>query len=350
MTQDEIYMKRCIQLAKLGAAWVAPNPMVGAVLVHQDRIIGEGYHENYGSAHAEVNCIASVKPEDENLIPESTLYVSLEPCAHFGKTPPCSNLIISKKIPRVVIGCKDPFGLVDGKGIDRLKEAEIELTVGVLEEECRQLNKRFFCFFEKFRPYIILKWAQSADRQLAGGRKRVYISNQESNRLVHRWRAEQMAVLVGTNTALFDDPELTARDWPGRNPLRIVVDLSLRLPYSLKLLNGVHNTVVINQLRDEDHVNLRYYRIDPKQSFTKQLIRALRELKVQSLLVEGGSQMLQTFINEGAWDEARVITNPKLHIGPGIAAPSLKEAALKAHAHAGEDIIHYYRNTNPFAN
>jgi diaminohydroxyphosphoribosylaminopyrimidine deaminase / 5-amino-6-(5-phosphoribosylamino)uracil reductase len=348
MNEHEVYMERCLQLAQLGEAWVAPNPMVGAVLVHEGRIIGEGYHEEFGGPHAEVNCISSVKPEDQSLIGASTLYVSLEPCAHFGKTPPCTLLIIEKDIRRVVIGCKDPFGLVDGKGIDRLKAAGIETIVGVLEAKCRAINKRFFCYFETFRPFITLKWAQSSDGMIAGGSKRVLISNAHSNRLVHQWRSEEMAVMVGTNTALFDDPELTTRLWPGRNPVRLVVDLTLRLPLSLKMFDGVNKTVVFNKLRDEDHVNLRYYRINPRESLPKQVIRALRELKIQSLLVEGGAQLLQTFIDEGIWDEARVITNPTLTIGKGIAAPVLRSARMEEHANAGGDLIQYYSNLKYF--
>jgi diaminohydroxyphosphoribosylaminopyrimidine deaminase / 5-amino-6-(5-phosphoribosylamino)uracil reductase len=348
MNEHEIYMERCLQLARLGEAWVAPNPMVGAVLVHEGRIIGEGFHEKYGSAHAEVNCISSVKPEDQSLIMDAVLYVSLEPCAHFGKTPPCTDLIIEKKIRLVVIGCKDPFGLVDGKGINRLRSAGIETIVGVLEEKCRAINKRFFCFFETFRPYITLKWAQSSDGMIAGGSKRILISNAHSNRLVHHWRSSEMAVMIGTNTALFDDPELTTRHWPGRNPVRLVVDMALRLPFSLKIFDGVNKTIVFNKLRDEKHLNFRYYRIDPDSSLPKQVIRALRELKIQSLLVEGGAQLLQTFINEGVWDEARVITNPSLIIGNGIAAPVLRSARMIRYENAGGDLIQYYTNPNYF--
>jgi diaminohydroxyphosphoribosylaminopyrimidine deaminase / 5-amino-6-(5-phosphoribosylamino)uracil reductase len=348
MNEHEIYMERCLALAQLGEAWVAPNPMVGAVLVHEGRIIGEGYHKAFGEVHAEVNCISSVKAEDEALISHSTLYVSLEPCAHFGKTPPCTDLIIEKQIKKVVIGCKDPFGLVDGKGIDRLKAAGIETKVGVLQGKCRAINKRFFCFFESFRPHITLKWAQSSDGLVAGGSKRVLISNAYSNRLVHQWRSSEMAVMVGTNTALFDDPELTTRLWPGRNPLRLVVDMTLRLPLSLKIFDGVNKTIVFNKLRDEEHVNLRYYRIDPKESLPKQVIRALRELKIQSLLVEGGSQLLQTFIDEGVWDEARIITNPSVTIGKGISAPVLRSAKMTKYENAGGDLIQYYTNQNYF--
>jgi diaminohydroxyphosphoribosylaminopyrimidine deaminase / 5-amino-6-(5-phosphoribosylamino)uracil reductase len=345
MTEHEIFMDRCIQLARLGEPWVAPNPMVGAVLVYENRIIGEGWHRKYGDAHAEVNCISSVKEEDATFIEKSTLYVSLEPCAHYGKTPPCSKLIIEKKIPRVVIGCKDPFGLVDGKGIDKLKSAGIDVIVGILEAECRELNKRFFLFFEKFRPYITLKWAQSSDARIAGVKKRIKISNDQSDRLVHKWRSEEMAILVGTNTALFDDPDLTTRLWPGKNPLRLVLDMGLRLPFSLKLFDGINQTIVFNSLRNEEHVNLRYVRINRNESIPKQMIKVLRELNVQSLLIEGGSQLLQTFIDEGYWDEAKVITNQKLIIGKGIAAPVLKSFQLTNTLQNDSDIIQVFKNT-----
>src|SRR5215207_8983700 len=226
---SEIYMHRCLELARLGSGSVAPNPMVGAVLVYKDMIIGEGYHQQYGEAHAEVNCLNSVRPEHQHLIEQSTLYVSLEPCAHYGKTPPCADLIIQKKIPEVVVGCCDPFIQVNGKGIEKLQSAAVNVTIGVLEEECKQLNKRFFGFHTVQRPYVILKWAQTADGKVAGndyGRKR--ISNQQTNRIVHKWRSEETTVVVGTNTALYDDPALTTRLWAGKNPVRIVVDMHMR--------------------------------------------------------------------------------------------------------------------------
>ncbi len=230
-------MQRCLGLAKLGAGHVAPNPMVGAVLVYNDRIIGEGYHQQYGKAHAEVNCINSVKEDDIQLIEKSTLYVSLEPCAHYGKTPPCADLIIAKKIPTVVIACRDTYEEVNGRGIDKLKAANVNVIVGVLEKDAIELNKRFFTFYTKHRPYIILKWAQSNDGKIANAdHSRVFISNEESNRLVHKWRSEEAAILVGTNTALYDDPELTTRLWTGNNPIRLVIDMEVKLPISLNCL------------------------------------------------------------------------------------------------------------------
>src|SRR4026209_222335 len=207
-------MLRCLELAEKGSGYVAPNPMVGAVLVHDGKIIGEGYHRQYGQAHAEVNCLSSIKEGDKNKIARSVLYVSLEPCSHFGKTPPCTDLIITNKIPNVVIGCSDPFKEVNGKGIEKLKAAGVNVVYGILERECQQLNKRFFTFHTRHRPYIILKWAETADGKIAGdGASRLFISNEQTNRLVHKWRSEEASILVGTNTVLMHDPELTTRNW-----------------------------------------------------------------------------------------------------------------------------------------
>ena len=241
-------MERCIELARLGAGFVAPNPMVGSVLVFEDRIIGEGYHQLYGKAHAEVNCIsdaaikhatsASNGESFDAILQKSAIYVSLEPCAHFGKTPPCADLIISKKIPGVVIGCRDPFKEVDGKGIEKLLAAGVKVRLGIMEEKCRELNKRFFTFHTLKRPYIILKWAQSVDMKIAGDNSRVLITNEITNRVVHKWRSEEASILVGTNTAMTDDPSLTNRLWSGNDPIRLVVDMNLRLPDSLKLFDG----------------------------------------------------------------------------------------------------------------
>ena len=329
-------MERCLELAKLGAGAVAPNPMVGAVLVHHDRIIGEGWHKKFGEAHAEVNCIASVKEEDRALISQSVLYVSLEPCSHFGKTPPCTELIIRNKIPTVVIGCRDPFREVNGRGIEKLKAAGIAVVTGVLEQECKELNKRFFLFHTQQRPYVILKWAQTADGKMApptpargdsaAQPQRLLISNEYSNRLVHKWRSEEAALLVGTNTALLDDPELTTRLWPGNSPVRLVIDLNLRLPVSLKLFNGAIKTIVFNRIKNEEKQNLIYYKLDSDKKLLPQLLTALYELNIQSVLVEGGATLLQSFIEDGNWDEARIITNEKLFSTNGLDAPVLLNA------------------------
>ena len=322
-------MERCLELAKLGSDTVAPNPMVGAVLVYEDKIIGEGWHKQYGEAHAEVNCINSVKEEDKKLIAQSTLYVSLEPCAHFGKTPPCADLIIKNKIPKVVIGCRDPFEEVNGKGIEKLKAAGVEviLATGKLEEECRELNRRFFTFHTKQRPYVILKWAQTANGKIAAGNgERLLISNEYSNRLVHKWRSDEAAILVGTNTALLDDPELTTRLWPGKSPVRLVIDMDLKLPASLEIFNKQVRTIVFNTVKQEGNDNLLYYKLRKDASLVRQIVNALYQLEIQSVLVEGGAKLLQSFIDEEIWDEARIISNEELMITIGLNAPLLKNA------------------------
>lgn len=338
LTLHEQYILRCLQLAQLASGDVAPNPMVGSVLVHENRIIGEGYHKEYGKAHAEVNCLASVKEEDRALIPQSTLYVSLEPCAHFGKTPPCADLIIRHKIPKVVVGCRDPFPEVNGKGIEKLRAAGVEVEPGVLQEECKAVNRRFFTFHTKHRPYITLKWAQTADGKIANtDYSRVLISNEFTNRLVHKWRSEEAAIVVGTNTALFDDPQLSTRNWPGKNPLRVVVDMNLRLPSSLQLFNGDTPTIVINKHRHTlpfeksnfaslSGTGVHYYQVTEDVNLVHQLLNGLYRLGIQSILVEGGTRLLQSFLDEGLWDEARVICNENLVLGGGLPAPQLARA------------------------
>jgi diaminohydroxyphosphoribosylaminopyrimidine deaminase/5-amino-6-(5-phosphoribosylamino)uracil reductase len=288
-------MHRCLHLASLAAGHVAPNPMVGALLVYEGRIIGEGYHRKYGQAHAEVNCIASVKEEDEPLIQQSTMYVSLEPCAHFGKTPPCADLIVRKKIPKVVIGCRDPFKEVSGKGIEKLKAAGIAVELGILEKECIELNKRFFTFHTRHRPYIILKWAQTADGKLANADySRIFISNEFSNRLVHQWRAEEASILVGTNTALIDDPSLTVRLWDGPNPVRLVIDMDLSLSPSLHIFDGSAKTIVFNTIKHEEQDNLLYYQVTHDVNGIQQIVHALYQLNLQSVIVEGGAKLLSS--------------------------------------------------------
>ncbi len=339
-------MHRCLELAQLGAGYVALNPMVGAVLVHEGRIIGEGWHKEYGKAHAEVNCINAVQEEDRQFISQSILYVSLEPCAHHGKTPPCTDLIIRHKIPKVVIGCRDPFKEVDGKGIEKLKAAGIEVETAVLEEECRELNKRFFTFHKKQRSFIILKWAQTADGFIAGDdSKRILISNEFSNRLVHKWRSEEAAIMVGTNTALRDDPALTTRLWPGPSPVRLVIDMNLRLPGSLKVFDGSERTIVFNTIKEDEKPNLSFIKLDKEKQFVPQLMDVLYRLQLQSVLVEGGAALLQTFIESGVWDEARVIVNGELSIGNGLPAPVLKNEQLVMEEKNSTDTISYFRNS-----
>lgn len=338
-------MQRCLQLAELGAGHVAPNPMVGAVLVHGNRIIGEGYHEIYGAAHAEVNCINSVGQEDQKLISESTLYVSLEPCSHFGKTPPCADLIIKRKIPRVVIACRDPFPGVNGKGIEKLQKHGVEVIRDVLLEEGNELNKRFFTFHKLHRPYIVLKWAQTGDGKIANeDYSRIYISNEFSNRLVHKWRSEEASILVGANTALFDDPQLNTRLWNGPSPVRLVLDPGLRLPSSLKLFNGQHRTIVFNTKMHQERENLLYYQLSIDTDLLHQLIHALYQINIQSVLVEGGAKLLQSFIDEGYWDEARIITNPSLRQISGLPSPVLSNERFVSEMQIAGDSIHFYTN------
>jgi diaminohydroxyphosphoribosylaminopyrimidine deaminase/5-amino-6-(5-phosphoribosylamino)uracil reductase len=337
-------MQRCIELAKLGAGSVAPNPMVGAVLVYNNSIIGEGYHRQYGQAHAEVNCINAVKNADKYLVAKSTMYVSLEPCAHHGKTPPCADLIIAKKIPTVVIGCRDPFKEVDGKGIEKLLAAGIEVIQPVLEAACKIVNKRFFTFHTSHRPYIILKWAQTANGIIGNNdHSRLLISNEFSNRLVHKWRSEEAAILVGTNTALFDDPSLTTRLWKGNNPVRLVVDMDLRLPASLQLFDGSVRTIVFNSLKHEEHENLLYYQCTKEVSMVYQVCNALYQLNIQSVLIEGGTQLLQSFIDENMYDEVRIITNAAMQTAYGIPAPATVNMQLQRTMQLQSDTIHFYK-------
>lgn len=337
-------MHRCIGLARLSAGHVAPNPMVGSVLVYNDRIIGEGYHHHYGGAHAEVSCINSVKDEDKHLIKYSIIYVSLEPCAHFGKTPPCADLIIKHQIHKVVIGCRDPFDQVDGKGIEKLLHAGVEVINGVLESECRELNKRFFTFHTRQRPHIVLKWAQSKNYKIANGDfSRVLISNEYTNRLVHKWRAEETGILIGTNTALHDNPSLNTRNWTGPNPVRLIVDINLRLPQTLQIFNKQQRTIVFNKEKHEQVDNLIFYKIDKAKSLVTSLINACYQLNILSILVEGGATLLKSFINEIAWDEARVIENSEMVIQDGLDAPVLSNHLFETSQCIGADVVSYYR-------
>lgn len=323
MSPDEKYMSRCIQLAKLGAGYVAPNPMVGAVLVYENKIIGEGYHQKFGEAHAEVNCINNVDEKNKSLIEKSTMYVSLEPCAHHGKTPPCSDLIIQKKIKKVIIGCQDIYKEVAGKGIEKLRNAGTEVITGVLENECKELNKRFFTFHKNKRPYIILKWAQSANGKIGSDNdERILISNDYTNRLVHKWRSEEAAILVGTNTVLKDNPSLTTRLWRGNNPVRIVIDKELKIASSFKIFNEEAKTIVYNLSKDATKKNIQFVKLS-RQNFLKEMLHSIYENDIQSVLVEGGTKTLQSFIDAGLWDEARMITNQEMIIENGMAAPEM---------------------------
>lgn len=337
-------MYRCLQLAALGAGKVAPNPMVGAVLVHNNRIIGEGYHQRYGEGHAEVNCLASVQPEDESLISASVMYVSLEPCAHFGKTPPCADLIIRYNIPKVVIGCRDSFDEVNGKGIDKLKAAGIEVVLGVLQNECLELNRRFFTYHSQQRPYVILKWAQTASKKIGTKDGRLLISGELSNRLVHKWRSEEAAILVGTQTAAADDPALTNRYWPGPSPIRVVLDRQLKLDAGLQLFDGSVRTIVLNDIRSSEG-QTSYWQLVAGENLAERIVSTLHKAAIQSVLIEGGLQTLTTFIEAGCWDEIRIIENTRLIAGD-ISAPELPACDLAEELTMDEDVIRIYRPQN----
>ena len=327
MLSNEKYMKRCLELAQKGFGKVAPNPMVGCVIVYNDKTIAEGYHKQYGEAHAEVNAINSVK--NKTFLKDSTLYVNLEPCSHFGQTPPCADLIIRYKIKYVVIGTIDPNPLVAGRGIQKLVSAGIDVKVGVLEEECRELNKRFFTFHEKRRPYIILKWAQTKDNYIGIRNLKSQISDLRSQKLVHRWRSEEQAIMVGTNTALTDNPKLTTRLVKGKNPLRIVIDRNLKIPSKFFLLDKKIPTIVFTVKNRKPVKNLEYIRIDSQKSFLSQILDELYKRNIQSLIVEGGATLLNSFISEGLWDEARVFTgNKNLKGKNGIQSPSIEEKLI----------------------
>lgn len=327
MTQDEKYMARCLYLAKLGIYSVAPNPMVGAVVVHEDHIIGEGYHRRYGEAHAEPNAIRSV--ENQELLPESTLYVNLEPCSHFGKTPPCADLIISKKIKRVVIGCLDPNPKVSGRGVALLREAGIDVVVGVLETESKELNKRFMFMQEKKRPFILLKWAQTADGFIDNSRKdssskALRISNDVTCQLTHKIRAENMGIMVGTKTVLLDNPSLSVRYWNGRNPIRIAVDRYCVIPADSVIKNGEIKTLIFTNEHKEASQNLEYIKMDESMDSLQFILKELSERNIHSVLVEGGSELLSSFIRSELWDEANVETSTQT-LSNGVKSPVIQE-------------------------
>lgn len=325
----EKYMHRCLQLALLGKAHVAPNPMVGAVLVYQNRIIGEGYHQQFGLAHAEVNCIHHVAAHDKHLIPESTLYVSLEPCSHKGKTPPCTNLILSEKIKRVVIGSTDFSTKVNGSGIRILREHGVEVIEHVLNDACVQLNKRFFTSQIKKRPYIVLKWAQSEDGYIGRSDARVPISNSQTNLIVHQWRAHEMAILVGYRTALIDNPSLTVRNIVGPQPLRIIIDRQGDLPDHLQLMNDGLPTLIYtlhSQRQYPSHITPVYI---PFKQVASEIVDDLYVRNIQSVLIEGGRATLQSFIDLSLWDKIiRIQSSLCLH--QGIPAPEVNHITFSA--------------------
>lgn len=317
-------MRRCLELAERGIGTARPNPSVGAVIVHNNKIIGEGFTSEYGGPHAEVNAVKSVK--DTSLLKGATMYVTLEPCSHFGKTPPCANMIVDNGIPNVVIGTVDTNSLVAGKGINILESNGCNVTIGVLEEECKQQHKRFFTVQNKKRPYVILKWAQTQDNFIAPKEKLenrpVWISNEFSKQLVHKWRSEEHAILVGTNTVTDDNPLLNVRSWYGNNPVRIVIDKKLKLQHHLNIFNKEVKTIVITGENKSNEDNLLYEKIDFTKDVASQICEVLQKNKIQSVIIEGGTQTLQTFINANLWDEARVFIGKNSFL-EGIKAPIL---------------------------
>lgn len=333
MKIHEKYIKRCIELAKNGLGTTYPNPLVGSVIVYNDQIIGEGWHQKAGCPHAEVHAIQSVK--DKSLLSKATIYVSLEPCSHFGKTPPCSDLIIANKIPNVVIGTVDPFAKVAGTGIKKLIEAGANVTVGILEDECYELNKRFFTFHTKKRPYIILKWAESNDGFIAPitreEQKPVWITSELSRQLVHKWRSEEQAILVGTNTVLEDNPTLTTRNWYGNNPIRIVLDQNNKISKESHIFDSQAKTISISKNEMPFDENL-----------ATNIASFLFEQNIQSVLIEGGTKTLQTFIDSNLWDEARVFKGA-ISFNKGIKAPEFNFAS-SSKTQLTEDELVTFRN------
>lgn len=327
MKIEEFYIQRCLDIAKNGLGTTYPNPLVGSVIVYDDKIIGEGWHKKSGEPHAEVNAIHSVK--DPSLLSKSTIYVSLEPCSHYGKTPPCCDLIIKHKIPKVVIGTIDPNSKVAGNGIKRLQEHGIQVTVGILEKECLALNKRFFTFHTKKRPYIILKWAESQDGFMAPlykeEKKPVWISNEFSRQLVHKWRSEEQAILVGTNTVIEDNPKLDVRDWNGKNPIRIVLDKTGKIPNDFAIKDNTTKTIIFtegeNLIASE---NCIYENTIFDNELTQSIINILYTYGIQSILIEGGKKTLQSFIDANFWDEARVFVG-NIYLEKGLSAPKINK-------------------------
>ncbi len=326
MNNDELYIKRCIELAQKALGKTYPNPLVGSVIVHNGKIIGEGYHHKAGENHAEINAINSV--ENKELIPESTIYVSLEPCAHYGKTPPCALKIKELGFKKVVIGAMDSHDKVNGKGKKIIQDAGIEAVSGILEQDCINLNKRFFTYHEKKRPYIILKWAESGDGFLDKDFKPTPISNSLVNQFVHQLRADEHAILVGTQTALNDNPGLTVRNAEGTNPVRILIDFDLKVPQHFKIYNDEARTLVLNSVKEGAENNIQFIKIN-KENFLHELMEALYKEQIQSVIIEGGRFTLQQFIDSGLWDEAIVIKNDSLLLENGTKAPEFNHTAIK---------------------
>ncbi len=371
ITENEKYIKRCLQLAKNGIGTARPNPSVGAVIVYKNTIIGEGFTSAYGGNHAEVNAINSVK--DKTLLKDATIYVTLEPCAHFGKTPPCADLIVKHQIAKVVIGCVDTNSLVAGKGIERLQNAGINVTVGVLEDACKKHHKRFFTVQNKKHPFIVLKWAETADGFIApikrDSQQPVWISNSYSQQLVHKIRSQEQAILVGTNTVIADNPSLDVRHWAGNNPLRIVLDKNLRIPLNVTVFDKKIKTLVLvdkvkeqvevlekttsakvllkdeNQEENKIQERITYEQIDFSSRVAEQICEVLQKYQIQSVLIEGGAQTLQTFIDANLWDEAQVFVG-ETSFKNGVEAPRLSaEKILLKKQNIASDVLKIFENT-----
>ena len=327
ISTHEIFMRRCLELARQAEGLTYPNPMVGAVVVYQNRIIGEGYHQKTGEPHAEVVAIKSVR--NRELLKSSTLYVNLEPCAHYGKTPPCALLIRDEKIPKVVIGCVDTFSKVAGKGIEILKSGGVEVTVGILENECRNLNRRFFTYHEKKRPYIILKWAETEDgfidieREITYNGRPTWITGKEERRLVHKWRSCEQSILVGSVTALKDNPSLTVRDWDGKNPLRLLLDRDGKLPENYALFDGKVPTLIFTNNPKKSMKNVDYIAVSSDRNPIDVIMKTLYDKHIQSAIVEGGAKLLNKFISLGLWDEARVFIG-NIRFEKGVKSPHIE--------------------------
>ncbi len=340
----EFYIVRCLELAKKGIGTTRPNPSVGAVIVHNNKIIGEGFTSPYGGPHAEVNAINAV--QNQELLKEATIYVTLEPCSHHGKTPPCADLIIEKGIPNIVIGCVDTNSLVAGKGIERLKKAGRNVIVGVCQKDCIEHHRRFFTVQNKKRPYIILKWAETKDGFIAplkkDEQKPVWISNQYSQQLVHKWRSEEHAILVGTNTVIADNPSLTARNWKGNNPIRIVIDKNLRIPSEVTVFDGNVKTIIVTEEKKEENQHVIYEQIDFSFQVAEQICEVLYKHQIQSVIIEGGAKTLQTFIDANLWDEARVFIGDVV-FGEGVKHP-IFNAKLSSEEKIDNDTLRIYRN------
>lgn len=340
-------MKRCLTLAVKGFGKVFPNPMVGCVIVNKGKIIGEGYHKKFGDVHAEINAIRSVK--NKALLKDSTLYVSLEPCAHHGKTPPCADAIIKNGIKRVVIGSVDPNPLVKGKGIAKLMRAGCDIITGVLEKDCVDLNKRFFTFHLEKRPYIILKWAMTKNGYLDTARdkdkKPLKITGKEADKIVHKWRKDEHAIMVGTNTVLMDNPMLTTRKVKGRSPIRIIIDRTLKIPGNSNIFNNFASVIVLNEKKNMKAGNVEFVKIKFKDHSLKAILHELYIHNLQSVIVEGGAQLLKSFIQQGLWDEARILNSPK-KIMKGVKAPSIM-GIVKSKIKIGADTLTQYKNNVP---